>query len=196
MSKEWSMNERKSELSRKGVLLIAGAAVSVLSSGCDLIAEKLTKKATEAAVEHVIEKKTGGDVKLDTTNGTLTVKSDKGDIRINKGDGKLPGDWPQDVPVYPGAKISMSVGIENNHQLLLETTDSQDKAAEFYKSKFSSWKLEFSTGVGGSQITRYKEESTGRFVQMTIGGKSNTNPPLTIINLIVGTETKKEKKKK
>lgn len=178
---------RRMILERMKVLGLCGA---LLASGCEMIAEKLTQKAAEAAIEHAVEKKTGGEVKLDTSGGTLSLKSDKGSMEFAAGGAKVPESWPGDVPPYPGAKVTMAMAGPNHHMLSLETADSPEKAVEFYKGKLASMTQEAVMNTEQQSMLYYKD-ATGRRVQLAIGKESGGAGPNTTIALIINTEKQK-----
>ena len=155
-----------------------------LVSGCDTIQEKLTKKVTESAIEHVIEQKTGGDVEIDSSSGSVTVKSDKGTVAFNSAGNKVPEDWPSDVPVYPGSKVTMSMSSVGQHVLTLETTDTPEQAVAFYKSKLSALKQEATMATEQQTMLAYKDD-TGRRVQLSIGKDKGGTGDKTTIALII-----------
>ena len=168
---------------------IGGAAVGcavlgcvLLASSCETVKEKLAQKATEAAIEHA----SGGEVKIDSNNHTVTVKSEKGNVQFSGAGSKIPDDWPKDIPVYPGAQVKMSMSNSEQQLLALETTDSPDQAVAFYKSKLSAMKQEGTMSTEQQTMLGYKDDN-GRHVQLSIGkdqgGGSGTsiavivNPP-------------------
>lgn len=155
-----------------------------LASGCDLITEKITQKVTEKAIEHTLEQQTGGDVQVDTNKGSVSLKSDKGSVEINREGAKLPDNWPKDVPIYPGAKITMTISNDEQHVLSLETTDSPEQAVAFYKAKLSSMKQEAAMSTPQQDMLVYKDGNE-RLVQLAIGKDSGGSGPNTTIGLIV-----------
>lgn len=173
-------------LGRMGLL---GLSAALLASGCDMITEKLTQKATEAAIEHMVEKESGGKVDLDTSSGTVSLKSDKGSMEISANGAKVPESWPKDVPLYPGAKVTMAMAGPNHQMLNLETGDTPEQAVEFYKGKLSAMTQEGLMNTEQQSMLSYKD-ATGRRVQLAIGkdsgGSSNTT-----IALIINTEKQK-----
>lgn len=179
------MKSRIPNQKRRSGLLLGLVLGSVgLASGCETITDKLTQKVTESAIEHVIEQKTGGDVQIDSNNGALTVKSDKGTVAFNSGGGKVPEDWPSDVPLYPGGKVTMSMSSAGQHVLSLETADTPDQAVAFYKSKLSAMKQEATMTTEQQSMLAFKDD-TGRRVQLSIGKDKGGTGDKTAIALIV-----------
>jgi hypothetical protein len=180
--KQRMVRGRVSSWARLLGLVLAGVA---LASGCEKITEKITQKVTESAVEHAIEKQTGGEVKIDSSSKAVSFKSDKGNVEINgEGGGKIPDDFPRDVPIYPGAKVTMSMSNTSQHVLYLQTADSPEKAVEFYKAKLSAMKQETAINTEQQSMLSYRDD-TGRQLQLSIGKEEGGTGPNTMIALIV-----------
>lgn len=182
------MKQREGRWSSRACVALVIAA-GCLGSGCDLITEKITQKVAEKAIEHTIEKQSGGDVQVDTSNGSVSVKSDKGTVEISGAGAKLPDTWPKDVPLYPGATITMAISNDKQHMLGLETADSPEQAVAFYKDKLASMKQEVAMSTPQQEMLAY-EDGNGRVVQLAIGKESGGAGPDTTIALIVSPPTK------
>jgi hypothetical protein len=160
--------------------LVAVACGCALASGCEKITEKVAQKVTEKAVEHAIEKQTGAKVDLNSDGqGSISVHSDKGNFDLNAGGGKIPDNWPKDVPVYPGARFQSSMGNDERQLLSVLTPDSPDKAVEFYKAKFASLKQEANMVTDRQTLISYREPS-GRQIQVSIS-KEETDTQIALI---------------
>jgi hypothetical protein len=161
--------------------LVAVACGCALASGCEKISEKVAQKVTATAVERSIEKQTGAKVDLSSDGqGSISIRSDKGNLEINGGaGGKVPDNWPRDVPVYPGARVQMSMGNDEKQVLSLLTPDSPEKAAQFYKAKFASLKLEANIVNGEQTMISYRDPG-GRQIQLSIG-KEQSDTQITLI---------------
>ena len=70
----------------------------------------------------------------DESSMTFTGK-DGQKVEINTAGGKIPDDYPKDLPVYEGTKVvmSQSANEKNTHTLMLESGDPADKISDFYK---------------------------------------------------------------
>jgi hypothetical protein len=190
--KESSMKQRviQARLGSIGYRVVIGLACAALAVGCETITEKVTQKVTEAAIERTIEKESGGKVEIDSSKGSVSFKSDKGSLEINGGGTKLPDNWPQDVPLYPGSKVTMSMSNPTQQMLSLETADSPEKAIEFYKGKLSAMKQEAAMNTEQQSMLYYKD-ANGRQVQLAIGKESGGSGPNTTIALIVHSPEKR-----
>ena len=142
-------------------LLIAASLVLALT-GCQKIKDLMGKKAVDAD--------DGGQVvRMNGEEGTVVaVKS--GDMGTPTAGNKLPADWPADLPPYPGATIKAAMSTPAGKSLVMETTDSQDKVHDFYKSKMSGMKLLADTKTGAIQNLAY--QSGKRTVSITASGTS------------------------
>ncbi len=135
-------------------LAALGISLLVLVSGCDKIAEKLGQKVGEKAVEGA----SGGDVKVDTSSGSVSVTDKKTGTTSTGGDNvKLPAGWPSNVPLYPGARIGHAMVSGSTKSVTLVTKDPPAKVAEFYKK--SGLKLESDMNLGAIQTMSFKNGS-------------------------------------
>lgn len=170
-----------------GAFARAGLVAGVwLLSGCQSIAEKITEKAVEAA----IETKTGGDVDIDSSKPgafSFKTKNDKGEeVTLDGQSGKVPDNWPKDIPAYPGAKVTASLLTGKNGMLMLETSDSTDKVLAFYKANVGGMKEEANMNAGGTSIVTYADKAAGR--ELAVGATAQDGK--TMIHLQVSQNSK------
>jgi len=97
--------------------------------------------------------------------GTVTVtgKDGKTATLSFNGGGKVPADYPKDVPVYSGTKVlmSQSASEKNAHSLMLESADAADKIVAFYKKGLedNGWKTENTVNAGQlTMVTATKDQ--------------------------------------
>jgi len=137
-------------------------------SGCDKIAEKIGQKAGEKAVEGA----TGGDVKVDTSNGGVTVTDKKTGTSTTSGDSvKLPSGWPSNVPAYPGARIASATVSGKNKTATMTTKDSPAQVADFYKK--SGLRLESDVDLGAMRTMSFKNgNGTISIIMQSQGGET------------------------
>jgi hypothetical protein len=139
------------------VVSLALAAVLALPSvGCKRLAERAAEKAEEKA----LEKGTGGQVSINGQKGTLTIVTDAGEMMLGN-TAKIPEDFPKStVPIYPGAQPKMAVkqaqGGKEVWSLSLETTDTKDQVAAFYKSNMSGFTVATNMDTGTSTMTVFQ----------------------------------------
>jgi hypothetical protein len=100
-----------------------------------------------------------GDGKVTVTEknkdgaSSMTFTGKNGEkVTMDMNAGKVPADYPSDVPVYKDAQVMMAQTIseKNGRNLILETGDAGDKVAAFYKSGIESngWKIEGTVSTG------------------------------------------------
>lgn len=83
------------------VLVVVGVLVLLSIVGTMLVG-RLTKKA----VTTVVDKASNGQIKVDSDGTKVKVKGDDGKEATFEATTKLPKDFPSDVPMYKGAKIT------------------------------------------------------------------------------------------
>ena len=115
------------------ILTIAGAA-------CKRSSTYTTRDGSVTVQEH------GKDA------GSMTFTGKNGEkVAINMSGGKVPDDYPKDVPLY-NAKVIMANSSSEKHtqHLMMESEDTAEKIAEFYKKGLDSngWKTEGTMNMG------------------------------------------------
>jgi hypothetical protein len=103
---------------RSPLIVAAVAALVVCASGC-----------RKAKVE---EKDTSSQVRMD--GGDITLSSSGGTVGLG---GKLPDDFPKDVPVYPGANIIMATRSSTGKpawSLTMTSGDDTEHVMAFYRT--------------------------------------------------------------
>lgn len=86
----------KKYLSILGVCLLAVAVLSL--PACK------GKSASERLAERALEKAAGGKADVDMSSGTLSIKTDDGELQVGSVS-DWPADVPGDVPKFEGAKV-------------------------------------------------------------------------------------------
>lgn len=104
---------------------LASAVLLFAVSGCGRSTEVKGPEGEKASVEH---KDDGLDISVKGKDGE--------ESRLAIGESvSLPDDFPKDVPIYPEAKVIMSMSVEKGSQVTLSTEDSADKVEAFYKER-------------------------------------------------------------
>jgi len=124
--------------------VVAGAAVlMVVTAGCGAVADKAAEKATE----EIVGQAGGGDVDINTKDGSVTFKSDDGSFSMDSEDGsfnmesddgslsmksgELPADWPEDLlPLPKDATIISGSTMGSSDMSVLSVTFTTDDAIE------------------------------------------------------------------
>jgi hypothetical protein len=80
---------------------------------------------------------------------------------------KLPDDFPKDVPLYPGATVSMSGRQKQGTMVMFTSGDDRRKIASFYEAKLkeNGWKIETSANIGEGSMFGAKKEKR----QLSVG---------------------------
>ena len=98
-------------------------------------------------------------------------------IVIDSG-GKVPDDYPKDVPVYSGAKVivTQSATEKNTRTLVLESNDPFDKIADSYKKGLESngWKVEGPINMGEMNMFTAVKDKRQAVVQVIDSGEKRT----------------------
>jgi hypothetical protein len=112
----------------------------------------------------------GEQVEYDSKGKNVTVKTADGSVVVSGEGVKVPEDFPRDVPVYPGSKLASAVSAAQSgaagHMLTLQTSDSPDKVASFYKSKFPGWEVKMEMSSGGGKVLLLQSPDGKRSVTM------------------------------
>ncbi|MCC7543399.1 hypothetical protein IT415_01670 [bacterium] len=108
-------------------------------------------------------------------NGTVEVKTDDGKVSFSNKK-ELPGNWPSDVPVYPGATVLASFAGEN-HLVNVQfwSQDDLEKVIQYYKDQLpgNGWQADSEQGyfpLGGGIGLAVKDD---RRLSVTIIGNNN-----------------------
>jgi len=75
----------------------------------------------------------------------------------------LPHDFPSDVPLYPGATLTLAVTIDDLLQVTLHTADDLPEVVKFYREQLEAadWKIEAQLDVKkGDMLSADKEDRT------------------------------------
>jgi hypothetical protein len=151
------------------------AGIALLAAGCN---RSQTFSTSEGEVTVTNKSKDSGSY-------TFTGK-DGQKMTMDVGAGKLPDDYPKDVPVYKDARIvvTQTISEKNGRNLVLESGDSAEAIANFYKKELAAqdWTVEntmvteglnmLTATKGSRQLTVNITESDGkRTVMQFVGDK-------------------------
>jgi len=86
-------------------LIVAALALTVAACG---------KSPGERAAEAAIEASTGQKAKVDAESGSVTFKTDEGDMKVTSGEAaKLPANFPKDVFLPAGYTVASAMEMPN-----------------------------------------------------------------------------------
>jgi hypothetical protein len=144
-------------------LAVVMASVVLMGWSCNpfkAAQEKAEQQAADSIVGGILSKATGGKVDVDTDSNQVEYRDNKTGSTVAFGDDlKLPKDFPSDVPIYGGAKIS---ALSTNKQegmanVTLTSEDGKDKVLGWYENEMKSagWEEENSSTINQVDFREY-----------------------------------------
>jgi hypothetical protein len=123
----------------------------------------MMKAVSHKVVENVMERAANGKADIDIKDdGVMEVKTDKGTFSTGK---EMPKEWPEDAPVYPGAKVQYSATTDQDgqsgHAVVLMTSDKADKVSAYYTEQFRTLGWTMTTAAqsaGGTMMVATKDD--------------------------------------
>src|SRR5260370_17404752 len=151
---------------KSAVVGICAVILIFAGSACRRSATYTTKDGSVTIQEH------GKDA------GSMTVSCKNGEKGgINMEGGKVPEDYPKDVPLYQ-AKVIMANSSSEKHtqHLMMESGDTPDKIAEFYKKGLDSngWKTEGTMNMGEMNMFTASKGNRQLVIQISNGPDKRT----------------------
>jgi hypothetical protein len=148
-----------------GVLVVMGIIGSLLMG-------RLFKNAGEKLVENAT------NTQISTNkDGTTTIKSNDGSTSVST-EQKLPDDFPKNIPLYSGQKITSSSKVKSDNettwQVVGETKDSVSKAADGVKKLYSAWESTGEQQLNDTYYYYYTKGNTKANVYVANNGDGNT----------------------
>ena len=136
--------------------LIAIAASAVLAlTACG-------KSAGERAAEAAIEASTGQKADVDAKNGAVTIKTDKGEMKMTSGDtAALPASFPKDVYLPEHYAVKSAMEMPNAMVLEIEAPGAVATLAADASKRMQAqgWKQQMAMAqTGQSQVLVYEKE--------------------------------------
>jgi hypothetical protein len=155
------------------VWLLAGVSSAVLGGACK--SEKGAPAPAKAAGEAAVD---GRDVEVKSTEQGLVIASKDGEntMRLDTMSGKVPDDWPKDIPMYPGSKIELSMKLGSGYTLTQETPDPPAKVAEFYKAQLAQMQSRSSVDIGKNQTLQWSDEQKPLQVTLALTAGEGSKP--------------------
>lgn len=166
------------------IIIVIIVVLAILGVGGYFLQQKLAEKTGEKAVETALEAASGGKADVDVSKGgeKVSIKTDEGSLTI--GGGSVPKNWPSDITVYKGSKVTGSAETDEGLSLMLETSDSVEKVYNFYKSDLPNkgWNIITDATYGGSSMLQ--GEKSGKAVMLSVS--KNQDNSKTLIAISVG----------
>lgn len=116
-------------------------------------------------------------VKQQGKETTATFKDESGkEISVSTAEGKLPDNFPKDMPLPEGVKVISHLSMEEGMSVQLEAKQSPSEVADFYKKAFreKGWKISADASFGdNATISAEKDEESANIVVTKGGAGSN-----------------------
>jgi len=191
----------------KATLILAGLTATVCLFGCgggsgdtspvagqpaDVVrkaAEKAEPDAIKKAPEPPATPEITSTPKMKITHrdeSKVEIEGEEGRLTITESGGaSIPDGFPEDVPVYDGAKILMSGNQQGAFLLILQTPDSKETVRERYQSSLKDlgWTEKTSMTMGMGVMMQFEKE--GRSLILNLNDEDGP----TRINIVVDTTT-------
>jgi hypothetical protein len=166
-------NHRMPTIRQLGLLM--SIVVATALSGCRRAAEEAPatpeqdRALSYSRVGETLEADVAGKEKMHLETGEQGVA--------------LPHDFPSDVPLYPGATLTLAVTIDDLLQVTLHTADDLPEVVKFYREQLEAadWKIEAELDVKkGDMLSADKD---GRTCSVLLTRKSDN---VTVISITLG----------
>ncbi|MDI1252340.1 hypothetical protein [Thermomonas sp.] len=139
------------------------------------------QKAAEKAAEAAMERATGNKVDLDKDGGTMTIKSDEGEIKVatsqNGQSVPLPEDFPKDVFLPEHSAVNSAMDMAGMKMVnMVSDASSNDVSTTIQKSmEAQGWKREMAMQAAeGSATLVYSKDKRQTVYQMMKGDNGGT----------------------
>jgi hypothetical protein len=119
------------------------------------------KSVGERAAEAAIEAKTGQKAEVDADSGTVTMKTEQGEMKIASGDAaKLPANFPKDVYLPADYKVESAMEMPNAFVLNLDAPGQPKAMFEEAGKRMAAegWKQSMSMQQDAVQIAVYEKD--------------------------------------
>ena len=161
-------------------------ALALLGAGCNPV-QQAKEKIEQNVIENAVTNASGGKVKVDAGKGQVNV-SDNGTSASYGNDVVIPVDFPKEIPVYAGAKVTIvsQSQAEKTAILGLHSDDPSDAVAKWYAKTLidGGWKEESTMNLGEMALRTYTKGDatiTATFIP-EYSGKNGTTINLSLKN--------------
>lgn len=158
----------------------ARVLVPVLAIGL-LLPLTACQKAAEKAAQAALERATGNKVDLDKDGGTMTIKSDEGELKVaTSQDGQsvpLPEDFPKDVFLPEHSAVNSAMDMAGMKMVNMTTDASSGEVSATIQKTMEAegWKREMAMQAAeGSATLVYSKDKRQAVYQMMKGDKGGT----------------------
>lgn len=155
-------------------LLVVVMALPLVGGWCsDWFGEKATETILESAAN---DANTNVDVDIDGDgeDGSVTVTTDEGESTTSFGEGvELPGDFPDDVPVYDDASVMITTtdSSREGYYVTMSSTDDFSTIKDWYKKALEDegWTIDGETSYAAGDGETATFSCTKGDYQLTVG---------------------------
>lgn len=149
-------------------------------------AQRSVDKVTDALTEAL--EKSGVNADVDVDADSSGVNAQIGNINISAGAAvKVPDDFPTDMPLYPGSKVTAATSASTlgSMSVGLTTADAMDKVGAYYAANMPAqgWAetSTYATGTGQTQL--YQKDNRTATVTVTSDGQGLTAVMLGVVSV-------------
>ncbi|MDX9972103.1 MAG: hypothetical protein RBU21_03830 [FCB group bacterium] len=182
-------DERAAEEAIESAAAANGQKVDV-----DLSGDKMTIKTADGTtvVEGDKATVTGPDGTTRIDGNSMEMTSNDGQVKMVSGDNAaIPADFPKDVPIYPGAKVTMAASDagEQTVTVTLQAQDTLDKVSEFVSKEAvaQGWKEDMVIKQPGDQPMHMLEyQKDNRILMYTLVSNGEN------VNISMSVQTEEE----
>lgn len=141
----------------------------------------------EKAMEKQIEHATGGEADVDMSKDSINItsKTDEGEVKMQVGGNvALPDAFPEDVFVYPGAKIESAIQMPEGFSVSMLSGDKKDRITESYQKQMSKngWTMQTSMNMGPQFILIFEKNERAANIAIVDEDNEGVRISLTISN--------------
>lgn len=163
----------------------------LLTAGAFWLKNASTDKLAENAIEGIVEKASGGQVDIDSSNGSFSVESENGDSSFSVGDDqKLPSDFPKDsIPYIKEKAVTFVLTSTNEGKKNWSVTTSVDKTFEatkaFFEDRIKSPDYEDVSSYGFGDTQTYFGKKLPYSVSVTITQGSDSDNEVSVTYFVI-----------
>lgn len=146
---------------RRRIAVATLLPMAFVAAACSSASEKIGEKAAEKAAENALEQEGGGNVDIDTKDGSVKIETKDGTFESDgdgnfKAEGKdgtitggtsMPDGWPEDVPLPDGVEVTYGSSTPQGMSVTFSSSDSAEDVFEAVKAILDGWKVEDETSM-------------------------------------------------
>jgi maltodextrin utilization protein YvdJ len=141
---------------KKVSCMVLGLLLVVYGCG-KKVEEKMAEKITEKIIEHG----TKGKAKVDLSDHSMTIETEKGKMVVASGkSAEIPADFPSDVLIFKPAEVSGTMAAGKGSSVMLKTAKDKAAVTSAYKEAMTKkgWTQKAAVDMGEQSILSYEKE--------------------------------------